>query len=464
MTASEAKRGRGMKTEAIDLQKMNTGRNLFRMSIPIFIELLLQLLVGNIDQIMVSQYSQGSVAAIVNANQVMNLIIIVLNMTSMGTTVVLSQYLGAKDELNASRTCSISLFLSSILGVIVTAFILLAQRSIFPLLHVPAEIVEETYIYLTIVASFTLVQGLYLNFAAILRTYTFMKEVMYVSVVMNVLNIIGNVVLINGYLGMPRLGVAGAAISTVASKTIGMILIIYLFRKKVNLPIGMSYLKPFSMKIFGQLCKLAFPSGLESFSYQFSQVCILSIVNIFGTMITATKGYCSILSNFSYIYAIAMGSATQIVVGYLLGAKQPDEIEKRTWNTLKISIVVCEVMTGVLFLSCNWLMRIFTSDPAAIALARNIFMIEFLLEFGRACNITMTRCLIAVGDIKTPIIVGIGGHWLIAWLFSYIFGIVCGWGLEGVWLAMALDETIRGIIYIFRFRQRKWRKAVTEQG
>lgn len=451
-----------MKTETMDLKKMNTGKNLFWMSIPIFIELLLQLLVGNIDQVMVSQYSQDSVAAIVNANQIMNLIIIVLNMTSMGTTVVLSQYLGAKDEKNASKTCSIAIFLSGVLSIVVTAFILVAQRAIFPLMHVPAEIVEQTSIYLTIVASFTLVQGMYLNFSAILRTYTFMKEVMYVSIVMNVLNIIGNFMLINGYFGMPRLGVAGAAISTVISKTVGMLLIIRLFRRKVNLPIGISFLRPFSMKIFGQLCKLAFPSGLESFSYQFSQMCILSIVNIFGTMITATKGYCSILSNFSYIYAIAMGSATQIVVGYLLGAKQTEAIEIRTWNTLKICILVCEVMTAVLFLSCNWTMRIFTSDPEMIAMARNIFIIEFLLEFGRACNITMTRCLIAVGDIKTPIIVGIGGHWLLAFLLSYVFGIICGWGLEGIWLAMALDETIRGIIYIFRFRQGKWKKAVSQ--
>ena len=94
-----------------DIDKMNTNRNLFLMSLPIFVELLLQLLVGNVDQMMVSRVSQPSVAAIVNANQIMNLVIIVLSMASTAVTVILSQYLGAQDEKNASRTCMVSLVL-----------------------------------------------------------------------------------------------------------------------------------------------------------------------------------------------------------------------------------------------------------------------------------------------------------------------------------------------------------------
>lgn len=105
-----------------DIDKMNTNRNLFLMSLPIFVELLLQLLVGNVDQMMVSRVSQPSVAAIVNANQIMNLVIIVLSMASTAVTVILSQYLGAQDEKNASRTCMVSLVLIG--GVSLAATIL----------------------------------------------------------------------------------------------------------------------------------------------------------------------------------------------------------------------------------------------------------------------------------------------------------------------------------------------------
>ena len=105
-----------------DIDKMNTNRNLFLMSLPIFVELLLQLLVGNVDQMMVSRVSQPSVAAIVNANQIMNLVIIVLSMASTAVTVILSQYLGAQDEKNASRTCMVSIVLIG--GVSLAATIL----------------------------------------------------------------------------------------------------------------------------------------------------------------------------------------------------------------------------------------------------------------------------------------------------------------------------------------------------
>ena len=97
--------------------------------------------------------------------------------------------------------------------------------SIFRMMNIDPEILHETCMYLMIVGGFSIVQGLYLNFAAILRSHTRLKEVMVVSIIMNVLNIIGNAILINGLFGFPRLGVVGAAVSTVISKTIGLLLI-----------------------------------------------------------------------------------------------------------------------------------------------------------------------------------------------------------------------------------------------
>lgn len=442
------------------IEQLNTNKNLFKMSIPLFIELMLNLLVGNIDQIMISRYSQSSVAAVVNGNQVMNLVIVVLNMISMGTTIILSQYLGANDKKNSSRTCVLSLSLISVISVLVTVIILLFKRNIFQLLNVEQEILEETITYLTIVAAFILIQGLYLNFAAILRTFSFIKQVMYVTIIMNILNIIGNALLINGWIGFPRMGITGAAISTVISKSIGLCIIIYLFYRKVNMSLKLKFLNPFPKKIFGKLCMISLPSGAESLSYNLSQMCILGFVNIFGTMVTATKGYCSILANFDYIYAVAMSQAMQIVLGYLLGAGRISQIEKRVWNTVKIAWTVCISVAILLFLNSNIVFRMFTSQPEVLALGRRILFLEIFLEIGRATNIVMTRSLIAVGDAVTPMVVGITGEWAIAFLFSYILGIKLNWGLEGIWIAMACDECIRGLIYVIRFKQVKWKKKI----
>lgn len=445
--------------QVTSIDQMNKNKYVFLMSLPIFVELMLQLLVGNIDQIMVGRVSQQSVAAIVNANQIMNLVIIITTMAAGATTVVLSQYLGAEDRENSSRTCMISMVLISASSIFTTIIVILSADSLLSFMNVPAEIFSETKVYLLVVAAFSVVQGLYLNYSSILRTFTLMKEVMYVSIIMNILNIVGNAILINGFFGLPQLGSLGAAISTAVSKVIGLILMILLYHYKVDLPMRLSHLKPFSFRILKSLCKLAIPSGAESMSYNLSQMCILGFVNSFGTMVTVTKGYCSILANLSYVYVIALAQAMQIVLGYLIGAKMLKEIQVRVQNTQKTAIIVCAGMATLLFLGSSWILQLFTNDPEVIALARIILGIEIVLEVGRAINIVMTRTLVAVGDIKTPTVVGISFHWAVAFVGSYLFGVRMGWGLPGVWIAMTIDECVRGLIYVIQFRREKWQSV-----
>lgn len=442
-----------------NLDKLKSNSYVFKMSVPIFIELLLQLLVGNIDQIMISRYSADSVAAIVNGNQIMNIIIIVVNMLAMASAVILSQYIGANDIEECSRTCSVSLSIITITSIIATIAVLVFNKSIFSAMHVEASIMKEASVYICIVAGFTIVQGLYLNFAAILRGYTIMKPVMYVSVIMNILNIIGNAILINGLFFFPQLGITGAAISTVISKTIGLILIIRLFVKHTNVTLKLSYIFNNSAYMFKKILLLGLPSGLESLSYQMSQICILGIINVFGTTATVTKGYCSILANFDYIYAIAIAQATQIVVGYLLGSKRINELEKRVWSTLKIAMGCCVGLSVLLFLGSDFVLLIFSPSEEVLSLGKKILFIEIFLEIGRSVNIVMTRMLIAVGDAKTPMIFGISGHWLLAFSLSIVFGKMLGLGLIGIWIAMAIDECARGLIYVITFRKNKWKKA-----
>lgn len=367
-----------------DIDKMNTNRNLFFMSLPIFVELLLQLLVGNIDQMMVSRVSQQSVASIVNANQIMNLVIIVLSMASTAATVILSQYLGAEDKANSSRTCMVSILMITVVSLLSTLLVFAGYKPLYKALRVPEEIFDEASLYLLIVGACITVQGLYLIFSAIIRAFAMMKEVMIVSIVMNVMNIIGNAILINGWFGMPRLGAVGAAVSTDISKLVGLGLMILLFVKRTNVKLGLRFLKPFPVQIMKKLCLLAVPSGVESFSYNMSQMCILGIVNSFGTMVTVTKGYCSIFANLAYVYAMAIASATQIVLGYLIGAKKIDLIQKRVNATQKVALAACVGLAVLLFLGSNYIFLIFTDDPEIIALGRRILFIEIFLEIGRA--------------------------------------------------------------------------------
>lgn len=123
--------------------KNYSSKDVFKMSIPIFIELLLQLLVGNVDQFMLSHYSQNAVAAIGNGNQIMNVVIIVLNVMSVATTVLISQYLGANDKRKINEVCNVSLVVIGIASFITTLLVTIFYKQIFLWLKIPEDIFKE---------------------------------------------------------------------------------------------------------------------------------------------------------------------------------------------------------------------------------------------------------------------------------------------------------------------------------
>lgn len=434
-------------------------KQIFKMSIPIFMELLLQLLVGNIDQVMVSRYSQDSVAAIGNGNQIMNIIIIVLNAMSVATTILITQYIGANDKSKSNIVSNVSIYTLSFFSIIVTAGLFMFNKALFTWLKVPDKILEETCNYTVIVGTFILVQAIYMVVAAILRSFNKMKEIMVVAIIMNTINIIGNAILINGLFGFPRMGIIGAAISTNISKFIGLVLIILILLKSTDMNFAFLKLKHFSKSMTKKLLLIALPSGGEALSYNLSQMCILKFINVLGTLVIATRVYCYILANIAYVYSMSIAQATQIVVGYLMGKGDYETVEKRVWASALISIIVSVTITVLLYFNCELIMQIFTKDEFIINLAKQILLVEIFLEIGRSVNITMVKCLVATGDINIPVIVCMFSAWFIAVGFGWVFGIYLGWGLVGIWIAMAIDECLRAVIFTFRFKSGKFKES-----
>lgn len=440
------------------MDKMIKNSNLFKMSIPIFVELLLQLFVGNVDQVMVGWSSKTSVAAIVNGNQIINLMITTMNMLCMATTIMLTQYLGAKEKEKANQICVLTTAIMAGIGMIMTVISIFFGQFIFKMMQIDPIIMDETCLYLMIVGGVSVFQALHMNFVAILRSYTRLKEVMGVSIVMNLLNVIGNTLLINGLCGFPKMGVVGAAIATALSKIVGLIIMCILLVKYTEIDFKLKYLFDNSRDMVKHFMKIGLPTGAENFSYQLSQAFILGIINPYGAIVTATKGYCSILANVSYIYGIAIAQALQIVIGYLLGSGKIDEVEKKVWWTTKIGILTSSGIMFLLWLFSDQTLGIFTNDMSMLALGKQILFIDMFLEAGRAINTTLTKSFISVGEIRLPIMVGISFQWIVGFGLSYIFSGIFHMGLSGVWFAMMLDECIRGIIYVTTFRKKKWKQ------
>ena len=409
---------------------------------------------------MISQYSEGSVAAVGNANQIINIVIIFLNVMCIATTILVSQYIGSGNRKKISEVCTVSLSFIVFISAVISGILILFSRQIFTMLNVPAEILDETCTYIKIIGGFIVIQGLYLTIASALRSYKLMNDVMIASVIMNVLNIAGNAVLINGLFGMPRLGIVGAAISTNISKFAGLVIVIIILIRKTEARVKLKYLKPFPKETLKKMLYIGLPTAGEELSYSFSQMVILMFINLFGTAVIATKVYASMLANVAYVYTISISAATQIVIGYFIGADRVDKIEERVWSTMKISILVSLSITVLIYLNSDFVFGIFTDNIEVMNLGKKIMFIELILEIGRAVNIVMTRCLLAIGDIYVPAVTTFLFAWVVAVGLSYILGVKMELGLVGIWIAMCLDECIRAVVFSLRFKSGGWRKRI----
>lgn len=427
------------------------------LSIPIFIELFLQMLLGNVDQFMLSHYAETAVAAVANANQIINVILFLLIVMSTATTILIAQYLGAKRPDKIDEVYTISIVFHTLFSVVAGAVVILFHETLCQWLGVPPEILQETSLYMNIVAASIPITGIYTTYVAVFRGHSMPRIAMWIALVMNVVHIILNYALIYGWGAIPSMGVLGVSLSTVISKALGLGLIIWCHQSLLTARLKVEYIRPFRWDTLKQLLFISVPSGGETLSYQMSQTVIMKMINLMGLVVITTKVYVYIIATFCYMYTIALANAAQIVVGFLMGAKREEEVSRRVWMTTAAGVSIGVGLSTFFYFACEPVMGLVTDNQEIIQLAKDVLFIEIFLEIGRGANIVLVQCLQAAGDIRIPVFVGVFGMWIFAVTLSYYFGIVLGWGLVGVWVAMAIDEIIRALIFVWRWQSNKWK-------
>ena len=447
-------------------KKNNTGvPGILGLTWPIFVELVLQMLVGNADQIMVGWYDPDSVGAIGNANQITNLLILVFSVVCTAAMILISQHLGAGQRENLGRTCTLSLLVNTVFGGAVMVLLLAGCEPIYRSMGVDALIFQETCAYTRIISVGMLLQAIYLTFTAFFRSHQMMRESMIISVMVNLINIGGNAVFINGAFGLPAMGAAGAALASDLSRLVGVGAIGWLFIRRFPGLLSMGHLRPFPGGEFVRLMKIGIPTGGESVSYNASQICIQSICNRMSLVVVNTRVYANMFAMLSYIFASAIGQAAQVVSANLMGAGRLEEIDRLVKRTLLRALAVSAAVSVALFLLARPVYSLFTTQEGVLALCGTIMLIEIPLELGRAVNIVMCRCLQACGDIRFPIAICILSAWITAVGGGFLLGSVLGFGLPGVWAAMACDECLRAVLFLLRWRSGRWKeKCLVERG
>ncbi|MBD9150380.1 MAG: MATE family efflux transporter [Spirochaetia bacterium] len=431
-------------------------RQLFSLASPIFIETLLIMFTGATDVFMLSRYSDETVAAGGVVNQLLNLVFILYGITTLGTSVLCSQYLGAKQKKNVAQVIGISLLVNLIMGGIVSVGLWVFAAPSLKLMGLDDNLVGYGVSYMTLVGGFSFLQSLAMTLSAILRSHNKAYYPMFVTLLINIINVVGNYFLIFGNFGAPRLGITGAGISTVISRTVAVILLTYLLFRKVAPVPPLKYFKPFPWNKIKNLLLIGLPAAGEQVSYNLSQVVITYLSVMMGNAALTARTYAMSIVMFSYVFSLAIGNGAAIAIGHLVGAEKGNAAFSLEKYSIRLALWVTVFVSVLTALAGTDIFKLLSSNPEVIRLGAMVLYIDVVLEIGRAVNITSVDSLIAAGDVMYPFVTGIIVMWLVATLLSYVLGIWWGWGLNGIWLAMALDENIRAVIFERRWKSRKW--------
>ena len=435
------------------IQKENLKKRLARLAAPIFIETLLIMMLGAVDTVMLSRHSDNSVAAVGVVNQIIMLTFLVFEVINLGTSVLCSQYLGARLH---KQVVGVSILVNFVVGVGISMLLFGCAEPILRLMGLGPELMQDGMDYMRIVGAFAFFQALSLTLSASLRSANKAVYPMLVTVVVNVLNIIGNYSLIFGRFGFPELGVEGAAISTAFSRGVSMvILFVILFRKHIH-RFPPAYFRPFPWVELKNLMKVGLPSAGEQLSYSSSQVVITYFINMLGVEALATRTYCVNIIMFAYLFSISMAQGGAICIGHLIGEKKPRAAFLMGKYVMKKSVMITVILSCILALFGHVIFGWLTSNAEIIKMGVTILVIDIVLEIGRPVNIFATNALRAAGDVNYPFFVGLVVMWSVAVGLGYLFGIPLGWGICGMWVAFLLDENIRGAIFVRRWYSMKW--------
>ena len=425
---------------------------------PIFIETLLIMMLGAVDTVMLSQYSDEAVAAVGVVNQLVMFAFLIFEIINMGTSVLCSQYLGAKLPQKMVQVVGVSLLLNILIGLGVSAVLYFGAPWLLHMMGLRAELMTYGVNYMEIVGAFAFFQAISLTISASLKSADKAIYPMMVVVVVNVLNIIGNYTLIFGKFGMPALGVEGAAISTAFARGVSMvILFMILFRKHIS-RFPLKYFRPFPWIELKNLLKIGVPSAGENMSYSLSQVVLTYFINLLGNEALAARMYVVNVVMFVYLFTIAMAQGGAISIGHLVGKKRIRGAYLLGKYVMRLSVLVSVTLSCVWALMGKAMFGWLTDNPEIIRMGVMVLYVDIILEIGKAINIYATNALRATGDVNYPFYVGVVMQWGVAVGCGYLFGLHWEWGLVGMWFAFLLDENIRGIIFVRRWNSMKWAK------
>ncbi len=442
--------------------RLFSNRALLLLILPIIAEQFLNALMGMVDSMMVSNVGSAALSGVSLVDSVNNLVIQAFNALATGAVIICSTYIGQKDIEKARKSASQVVLVSAALSGAVTLICLLFRMGILRLIfgRIDADVMSAASVYFTLtILSYP---GIALSAAgsAIFRAQSETKLPMNISILSNILNIAGNAFLIFG-LGM---GVYGAAIATLFSRTFSAVVLLTLLRKKERLLYVREYhkIRP-NGNMIRKILSMGVPNGIENSMFQFGKLAIQSSVAILGTTAIAAQAMTNIFENVNGVAGIGVGIGLMTVTGQCLGAGRKEETiyyVKKLVVWAYIAILSSCLLTYAI---AGPVTRLAGMEPESAKLC--LFMLGWITVIKPIfwpLSFALPYGLRAAGDVRFSMLISTATMWLCRVTLATFLIRVLGFGPMGVWIGMFADWGIRAVIFSFRFAGGKWIHKVVE--
>ena len=447
-----------MTEKQLEKKILDSGRTLLfsnedlkRLIIPLVIDQVLVRTVGMADTMMISSVGEAAISGVSLVDMINMLINAIFAAVATGGAVIASQYLGHRDRKKACEASSQLMVVTAVCALLFTVLSLAARKPLLSLLfgQIDADVMDAALTYLTVSAlSFPFLAS-FNSSSALFRAMNDSRTPTVVSLGMNVMNLIGNSILIFGM----KWGVAGAAISTLLSRVMAAAVMFALsLNRERQLYVRLDQMTRFQPTLIGQILYIGIPSGIENGIFELGRIVVVSMISTFGTVQIAANAVANNLDGLGVLAGAAMNLAILTV-----GAHDNDQVRYYTRKLLKIEYAMMVAVNVVLLAALPLILNLYTLSPASRELATQlIFIHDGFAMLLWPLALSMPNALRAANDVKFTMMLSIGSMVCFRIALSYVVGVKMGYGALGVWFAMLVDWAVRAAVYTWRFEKGKW--------
>jgi len=433
--------------------------SLVQLAWPLLVENILRTSLMSVDTLMLSRYSPEAVAAMSLASQFAFFLQLLYMMGSIGSSVLITQSLGAGRKRAAGLYGAGSLTLILAVSLVMSAVVALGGGLVIDLYRLDPQVARYARQFLTIYGGLSFFVAINIGQASIQRAWGHARDPMLVNGVCLLLTVGGNALCLFGPFGFPVLGVPGVAASTIASQAVACGLSAWMIRRRGGLELHLREAMHVPRHIYRSILAIGIPIAGESISYNLSQIVVLVLLSGMGTVALATYGILMAVLRYVFVAGVSIGAAGQLKVGYLVGAGRHDEATHRVYRYFTAGFFITLALVVVLQVFHRPILELFSQEPRVLGLAASVLVVAVVFEPGRSLNTIIIPALKGAGDVRFPVYVGIASMWGISVVGAWFLGVWLRLGLVGMWMAMAADEWLRGIMMLLRWRSGAWRRT-----